>query len=126
MDTKMYDLFLTKIRIYSPDGKLVESWDNRNYDPMADIRAIIAAMGIFQGYTPFGPHNPRPEDRVEIPERTIKLAKDAGGTHISKDGKIIYKKVFGIVQYADWDGQRFDSWWDTQSDTFPSEVVEIK
>lgn len=140
----MYDLFLTKLRVYSPDGKLIGdwkapkvmyehtydkrdthiSWDDPNCDPVADIQSVISA--VFQGYNPFNPNNPRPEDKVEIPERTLKLAKDAGGTHISKDGKIIYKKVFGIVQYADWDGREFGSWWDTQSDTFPSEVTEIK
>lgn len=100
------------------------SWDFPNCDPVADMQAVLSA--VFQGYSPFGPHNPRPEDKVEIPERTLKLAKDAGGTHISKDGKIIYKKVFGIVQYADWDGRDYGCWWDTQSETFPNEVVEIK
>ena len=74
------------------------------------------------GYQP----NSKPDPEVIIPARVIKLAKDAGGEFIHKDGIRIFKWLFNQMLYADYDGRKFGSWFPWLDEDIPTgELKEL-
>jgi hypothetical protein len=85
-----------------------------------------AASGWFGSYSPpnYQPNRSQPE--AEIPAHRKALARQAGASHISADGCIAYKRLFGKIYQADWLQDAFGVWWVTDDEEMPNGAVNLE
>jgi hypothetical protein len=77
--------------------------------------------GLLAGYKPSS--QPKPA-RPEIPAHVREAAIEAGASHLSADGTRIFKRLFGQLLQAKFDGRSAESWWDCRTD-IPGDAVKL-
>lgn len=75
---------------------------------------------------PFSPHAPQQpaNEAPDVPIEVFKAAQQAGAGWLSADGKRVYCQRLGATLEAEWDGDRWGSWWTCEG--LPADAVRME